>query len=260
MPEGHVTHRLADTISADFGGHIVTSTSPQGRFRDEAARITGRVLTSGEAYGKHLFVAFDGVDEKVHVHLGLAGRLQFGAGVPPAPVGAIRWRMAGDHSYADLRGPAACELLRPEEVTALLARLGPDPLRADADPEVGWQRVHRSSLSIAALLMDQRVAAGVGSKLRVSTTATNNAVRAYSSRVKGVCFAETPRMSPSNLMPPMGHLGVGQLGGGGLNHSPAPMDLFKMPQFNMEDMYSQMVLAAAANPSLVNDFYRNYMA
>lgn len=92
------------------------------------------------------------------------------------------------------------------------------------------------------------------------TTATKNAIRACSSRVKGVCFAETPRMSPSNLMPPMGHLGVGQLGGGGFNHSPAPMDLFKMPQFNMEDMYNQMLLAAAANPSLVNDFYRNYMA
>ena len=166
MPEGHVTHRLADTISADFAGHVVTSTSPQGRFADEAARITGRVLASGEAYGKHLFVRFNGLEERVHVHLGLAGKLQFGAGDPPVPVGAIRWRMAGDHSYADLRGPAACELLRPDGVTTLLARLGPDPLRPDADPEVGWQRVRRSSMSIAALLMDQRVAAGVGNIFR----------------------------------------------------------------------------------------------
>jgi formamidopyrimidine-DNA glycosylase len=166
MPEGHVTHRLADTITEDFGGQVTSSLSPQGRFADEAARITGRVLDHGEAYGKHLFVAFDGIDQRVHVHLGLAGKLQFGAGVPPAPVGAIRWRLVGPHSYADLRGPAACELLRPDEVTELLGRLGPDPLRDDADPDVGWERIRRSRMPIGALLMDQRVAAGVGNIFR----------------------------------------------------------------------------------------------
>jgi formamidopyrimidine-DNA glycosylase len=44
--------------------------------------------------------------------------------------------------------------------------LGPDPLRADADPEKGWTRVHRSGRSIASLLMDQRVTAGVGNIYR----------------------------------------------------------------------------------------------
>jgi formamidopyrimidine-DNA glycosylase len=166
MPEGHVTHRLADTISADFAGQVVTSSSPQGRFAAEAARITGRTLISGEAYGKHRLGAFYRILERGPVHRGLAGKLQCGTGAPPAPVGAIRWRMAGEHSYADLRGPAACELLRPDEVTALLARLGPDPLRDDADPEVGWQRVRTSTMSIGALLMDQRVAAGVGNIFR----------------------------------------------------------------------------------------------
>ncbi len=166
MPEGHVIHRLADTLTAAFGEQITGSTSPQGRFAEQAARITGRVLQSGEAYGKHLFVIFDGVDEKVHVHMGLAGRFTFGAGLPPAPIGVIRWRIAGQKGYADLRGPAACELLPPAAVTALKARLGPDPLRPDADPDVGWRRIHRSAAPIAALLMDQRVAAGVGNIFR----------------------------------------------------------------------------------------------
>lgn len=166
MPEGHVTHRLAETISAEFGGQRVSSSSPQGRFSGEAAQITGRTLRVGTAYGKHLFIAFDEINDQVHVHLGLAGRLTFGSGAPPSPAGAVRWRMVGAHGYADLRGPAACALLTPVEVEALLARLGPDPLRKDADPETGWQRVRRSATSIAALLMDQRVAAGVGNIFR----------------------------------------------------------------------------------------------
>lgn len=166
MPEGHVLHRLAHSVMDEFAGQKVESTSPQGRFAEEAAEITGHVLTSAEAYGKHLFIAFDGVMRRVHVHLGMAGRMDFGAGAPPAAKDTVRWRMVGEHGFTDLRGPAACELLTDAEVTKVLAKLGPDPLRDDADPEIGWARVHRSAKPIAALLMDQGVAAGVGNIFR----------------------------------------------------------------------------------------------
>lgn len=166
MPEGHVLHRLARSVIDEFGGQKVESTSPQGRFADEAAEITGRVLTDANAYGKHLFVAFDGVPAEVHVHLGMAGRMLFGAGAPPAERPAIRWRMMGEHGWADLSGPAVCELIPPEGTAAVLARLGPDPLRDDADPEAGWAKVRRSGKTIAALLMDQSVTAGVGNIFR----------------------------------------------------------------------------------------------
>ncbi|HOQ53454.1 MAG TPA: Fpg/Nei family DNA glycosylase, partial [Micropruina sp.] len=43
MPEGHVTHRLADGLTAMFGGHAVRVSSPQGRFADEAALLDGGV-------------------------------------------------------------------------------------------------------------------------------------------------------------------------------------------------------------------------
>ena len=43
--------------------------------------------------------------------------------------------MANDRHWLDLRGPTACELLTPPRCAALHDRLGPDPLRADADPE-----------------------------------------------------------------------------------------------------------------------------
>ncbi|MBN9608971.1 MAG: DNA glycosylase [Actinobacteria bacterium 69-20] len=166
MPEGHVLHRLAHSVMDEFGGRPVTSSSPQGRFSSEAAEITGHVLADAEAYGKHLFITFHSVPRHVHVHLGMAGRMEFGAGDPPPPRDTIRWRMVGDHGYTDLRGPAACELLDESGMTKILAKLGPDPLRDDADPDIGWAKVHRAAKPVAALLMDQAVTAGVGNIFR----------------------------------------------------------------------------------------------
>ncbi len=59
VPEGHTLHRLAAHHQEWFGGRPVRVSSPQGRFADGAARIDGRVLTTGEAHGKHLFLGFD---------------------------------------------------------------------------------------------------------------------------------------------------------------------------------------------------------
>jgi endonuclease-8 len=75
-------------------------------------------------------------------------------------------RMIGQTHYADVRGPAACELLTDAEVDAIHARLGADPLRDDADPDRAWARISRSRAPLATLLMDQSVIAGVGNVYR----------------------------------------------------------------------------------------------
>lgn len=165
MPEGHTLHRLADDLNRAFAGRVLSSTSPQGRFADEAGHLDGQVLAEAEAWGKHLFVSFVDVPDQVHVHLGLYGSFVISPGTGRPVVGQVRWRLEGS-STADLRGPNTCELLTPPEVDAVLERLGPDPLRPDADPERAWHRIHRSNVSIAALLMDQSVLAGVGNVYR----------------------------------------------------------------------------------------------
>jgi formamidopyrimidine-DNA glycosylase len=81
-------------------------------------------------------------------------------------VGALRLRVVGDGCWLDLRGPAACELLPPAERAALLARLGPDPLRRGQDPGPATMRLLRSRAPIGQLLMDQSVVAGVGNVYR----------------------------------------------------------------------------------------------
>jgi DNA-formamidopyrimidine glycosylase len=72
----------------------------------------------------------------------------------------------GGPSYADLRGATQCALITPEQRAVVVARLGPDPLRADADPERAWRRISASHRPIGELLMDQAVVAGVGNVYR----------------------------------------------------------------------------------------------
>lgn len=87
---------------------------------------------------------------------------------PPEPVGQVRVRLLTDTAVADLRGPTACEVLEPEEVAAVIARLGPDPLVDEsAEAEARFvEVVRRKPTPIGLLLMDQSVVAGIGNVYR----------------------------------------------------------------------------------------------
>lgn len=74
--------------------------------------------------------------------------------------------MLSDRGGFDLNGPNRCELATHDQWRQVRSRLGPDPLRADADPTQVWARVHRSRKAIGALLLDQAVIAGVGNIYR----------------------------------------------------------------------------------------------
>jgi endonuclease-8 len=74
--------------------------------------------------------------------------------------------MVGAEYGTDLRGPTVCELLDDDQVAEVVSRLGPDPLRRDADPAWAWARISKSRRPIGALLMDQTVIAGVGNVYR----------------------------------------------------------------------------------------------
>jgi endonuclease VIII len=165
MPEGHTLFRLAREVSDRFAGRRVAVTSPQGRFAESASLVDGTLLVHAESFGKHLFVEFEH-ERHVHVHLGLYGRFDLDDAPPPPPVGQVRMRLVSPTSYGDLRGATACELLTLEQRSRILARLGPDPLRDDADWTRAWDRVRHSRAPVGGLLMDQAVLSGVGNVYR----------------------------------------------------------------------------------------------
>jgi endonuclease-8 len=165
VPEGHTIHRLAQDYATAFLGSAPEVTSPQGKFAPGAALLTGTGLTATEAHGKHLFLGFAGT-RWVHIHLGLFGKVTFGPVPAPPPTDTVRLRLENATACVDLRGPTTCALITPPEKQAIHDRLGPDPLRDDADPDAAYRRVSRSRTTIAALLMDQKVIAGVGNVYR----------------------------------------------------------------------------------------------
>ena len=103
----------------------------------------------------------------------------------PEPRGALRLRMV---SRRRLARPARADRVRALHArttgTRSLARLGPDPLRKDADPERAWKRLSRSRTAIGALLMDQSVLAGVGNVYRAEVALPRGAV-AVPARTRG---------------------------------------------------------------------------
>ncbi len=171
MPEGHVVHRQAKEITRLFSRQQVAVDSPQGRFSDSAKQITGSVLTKAEARGKHLFIKFTDSSE-IHVHLGLYGKWTF-LESPPEPKGLIRLRLITPGACAELRGPNACSLLTSAESKEVRKRIGPDPIRRD-DPSTTRDKVLSSSAPIGALLMDQKLFAGVGNIYRAEVLFRHN--------------------------------------------------------------------------------------
>jgi endonuclease-8/formamidopyrimidine-DNA glycosylase len=196
VPEGHSVRRLARQFADVFGGERLAVSSPQGRFAAGAALLDGQTLVESQAHGKHLLLHFDHA-LVLHVHLGLYGAWDFGGDAafrgassigaprkvgeretfddgsgpayagPPAPVGAVRVRLVGRHGWADLRGATTCAAITKAEVSAVLARLGPDPLRnLPPDRERFVAGVQSRKTPIASLLMDQKVIAGVGNVYR----------------------------------------------------------------------------------------------
>ncbi len=165
MPEGHTLRRLADDLHAAFAGRPVRVSSPQGRFAADAALVDGQVLVGADSAGKHLFVEFPG-DRYLHVHLGLIGKFDLRSAPAGPPLGQVRVRLQNETAYADLRGATQCDLIGAEQRERVLAALGPDPLRSDADPMRAWVRLRRSNRPMADLLLDQTMFSGVGNIYR----------------------------------------------------------------------------------------------
>jgi endonuclease-8 len=168
VPEGHTLHRLALDHSRLFRGGPVAVASPQGRFADAARRLDGQRLDRVTAHGKHLFYEW-ATGDVVHVHLGLFGKFFTHPVPPPVPRETVRMRLIGAERAVDLIGATECSLTDPDGVARIVARLGPDPIRRDGDPERAWPKLARRASPVGLALMDQSVISGVGNVYRAES-------------------------------------------------------------------------------------------
>jgi len=192
MPEGHTVHRVARLFRRTFVGHSLTTSSPQGRFRQGARLLDGLVMDDAWAVGKQFFAAFGG-DWVLRVHLGIYGawsvhgvsethslgaprkvlaeeglRQITAEDFPPEPVGQVRLRLMSDSVVADLRGPTACEVMTPEEASQWASTLGPDPLVGEDGPNRDRfiERMSKTSTPVGVALMNQKIVSGIGNVYR----------------------------------------------------------------------------------------------
>jgi endonuclease-8 len=169
VPEGDTIHRAAARLRPVLVGQPVV--------RFDAARWSGPVPRPGEtvdavrAVGKHLLVDFSG-GLTLRTHLRMSGRWDV------YPTGA-RWRRSPASARAVVEVPgwvAVCfsapdvALTRRDRVAT--AHLGPDLCAPDADIDAVVARARAladPSTTVGELLLDQRVAAGIGNVYKSDT-------------------------------------------------------------------------------------------
>lgn len=166
MPEGDTIFRTAATLRHTLAGkQVVRSELPrEGRSIVEP----GTLVTSVEARGKHLLIAFEG-GLVLHTHMQMTGSWHtYRTGE--------RWRVARERARAVVEvddAVAVCvsapvvELLRERALAShpRLSLLGPDLCSDVADLDEVLERVPRfasAETEVGALLLDQRVACGIG--------------------------------------------------------------------------------------------------
>jgi formamidopyrimidine-DNA glycosylase len=127
-------------------------------------RLTGRTITGVGRRGKFLLLRLDH-NETLAVHLRMTGRLLYRpAGAAPDPHLRVRILFEGGDElrFADQRKFGRLYLLDPSGLDALFARLGPEPLDAEAGREQFLALLRRRRGALKSLLLNQAAIAGLG--------------------------------------------------------------------------------------------------
>jgi endonuclease VIII len=163
MPEGDTVHRNARVLQRELAGRTVVRVML--RDRGEVDELAGATVEAVEAVGKHLLVRFAG-GWTLRIHLGMKGGWQRRHVREAVPRDTTAMLVAGETAYICHRAYTA-ELLRTaaQRTHARLGRLGPDLLAEPPDTAEAVRRAAEPAFAereIGDVLLDQRVAAGIG--------------------------------------------------------------------------------------------------
>jgi endonuclease VIII len=169
MAEGDSVLRIARRLDEVLSGERVSVRAP-GQRRPAGlsiAEIDGRVLERVESRGKHLLLHFEN-RLVLHSHLGMRGSWQIVRE-------GERWRrpardawiaLSGNGAEAVNFGGSTMRIVRETQLLhdPKLARLGPDILAEDFEPETAIARMRGTNpqIQLGAALLGQRLVAGIG--------------------------------------------------------------------------------------------------
>ena len=163
MPEGDTIHRQAAQLEGQLVGQAVKALYARGV---AYARLVGQTIAAVQAQGKHLLI--DIGEARVHVHLGMQGRLRIDdpRRIYPSTAGRASLLIITERIAAVWWRAPTVEVLRAAFAHAhpALRALGPDVLAADFDASAALARARDlpPATELGALLLNQRVAAGIG--------------------------------------------------------------------------------------------------
>ncbi len=144
MPEGHSVHRIARQFRANFLDVPVRASSPQGRFTDGAAVLSGQRMLDVFAVGKQMFAQFERGDW-LRVHLGIYGAWDFAGDIKmDATISSANGRMgqtnqrgtvldtAGENSVTSIGAPRLARMRMSEQskLTDVDEAFPPEPVGA----------------------------------------------------------------------------------------------------------------------------------
>lgn len=179
MPEGPEVRRYALQLQDALEGRELIGFTARNKgakawLLEHHERVLGRKITKVRSHGKHLYGVFEG-DIGFHSHLMMWGRWWVYGGDEAIEVDRReRARLVTPQSVAILTSAPVFEIFEGDPYAQIdnLATLGPDILPSEGDPFDSAEFVRRLQLlenlerEIGAILLDQRVLAGVGNYLR----------------------------------------------------------------------------------------------
>ena len=166
MPEGDTIHRIAVQLAPRLVGTVLERVTTQGLMRN----VAGATVTAVTAHGKHLVVELD-TGAYLRMHLGMYGRQRsyprhegdaMLAKMSPGRVSLAIVTNDGVHLWIGARTIEISDRRAPRHGQAI-STLGPDVLADDFDSQqAGSRAALHPTRTIADVLLDQRIAAGIG--------------------------------------------------------------------------------------------------
>lgn len=163
MPEGDSIAGDAAMLRPVLVGEVIESVhATSGSVRANVSRIRERTVVGIRTTGKNLVVDFDS-EFSLWVHLGMNGRWRLLARDSRVP-GPAKVALSTRAAHAVCLGAPKSEVGRTPAIDLALGRLGPDLLAEEVDYEgiLARARALPPGITLARLLLDQTVAAGIG--------------------------------------------------------------------------------------------------